>query len=77
MSLSLESVNEYFRSVAVTSQPPRLIFHIMFPFKFGSVNQSRVSFFLKNLNEKKSVGPDGVSARFLKEVSGGSTNKVR
>jgi len=42
----------------------------MFPFKFGSVDQSRVSFFLKNLNEKKSVGPDGVSARFLKEVFG-------
>ena len=77
VSLSSESLNDYFRSAAVTDnhQPASTFNSLDFgavdesPFRFCTIDQSRVSFLLKNLDEKKSVGPDGLSARFLKEVS--------
>ena len=77
LSLSSELLNNYFRSAAVTdNHQPATTFNsldldaaVEFPFRFSTIDRSRVLFLLKNLDEKKSVGPDGLSARFLKEVS--------
>ena len=77
VSLSSESHNDQFRSAAVTDNHlPTSTFNpldfdavVESPFTFCTIDQSRVSFLLKNLNEKMSVGSDGLSVRFLKEVS--------
>ena len=79
MCLFLQSHNDYFRSAAVTDNHllastfnPLILMLLLSPpsdFVLLSIDQSRVSFLLKNLDEKKSVGPDGLSAKFLKKVS--------
>lgn len=74
-SLSLDSVNEFFRSVAVSDdhQPAstfcRAEAESDSSFHFHEIDRSVVLHLLQNLDEKKSMGPDGISARFLKEVA--------
>ena len=38
-------------------------------FQFCEVDRSVVLRLLQNLDEKKSIGPDGISARFFREVA--------
>ena len=74
-SLSLDSVNDFFRSVAVTDdyQPASTFCQVEAEndsfFHFCEVNCSVVLCLLQNLDEKKSMRPDGISARFLREVA--------
>ena len=74
-SLSLDSVNDVFRSVAVTDdhQPASTFCQVEAEsdssFHFCEVDNSVVLHLLQNLDEKKSIGPNGISARFLREVA--------
>ena len=73
---SLNSINNHFQNVAITSdhQSPCNFAVPDFsvgsdPFVFMEIPVSVVLSHLQSLNPRKSTGPDGLSARFLKEVS--------
>ena len=76
---SLDSVNDFVRSVAVTADhclastyclpedlPPATDTD---NFQFSTITSSTVCAMLSALDVRKSVGPDGISARFLKEIA--------
>ena len=75
ISLSLDSVNASFRSVAVTDdhQPASTFCQVgvesASSFHFCEVDHSVVLCLLQNLDVRKSVRPDGISAQFLREVA--------
>ena len=67
----------FFRSVAVTDhhRPASTFVSTDTPpdnanFQFSIITPSTVYGLLLALNVRKSVGPDGISARFLKEITG-------
>ena len=73
---SLNSINNHFQNVAITSdhQSPCNFAVPYFsvgsdPFVFTEIPVSVVLSHLQSLNPRKSTGHDGLSARFLKEVS--------
>ena len=76
--LSLDSVNDQFQNVAITSQHKPASHFVLTSddvinndncFKFDVISVSTVLSHLTSLNVTKSTGPDGLSARFLKEIS--------
>ena len=76
-AISLDTVNDFFRSVAITDDHcPASTYvsadlsHDNPEFKFSAVTSSAICALLSALDVKKSVGPGGISARFLKEVAG-------
>ena len=82
-AISLDSVNDFYRSVAVTdhhrlastfvsTDPPPDNAN----FQFSIITPSTVYALLLALDVRKSVGPDGISARFLKEIAGVIVNPV-
>ena len=75
-SLSLDSINDFFRTVAISSShEPASNFTDCTnsddapTFHFQTISSSVVLSLLNKLDVRKSVGPDGISARFLKEVA--------
>ena len=75
-ALSLDTVNDFFRSIAVTDDHkpastfvPLELGYNDSSFRFSTVSSSSVYSMLCALDEKKAVGPDGLSARFLKEIA--------
>ena len=81
--LSLDSINDFFRTVATTAdhQPASAFVPLGSGqsdsnFTFHAIPSSVVFSMLKNLDVKKSVGPDGISARFLKEIAAEITNPL-
>ena len=74
--LSLESINDFFRTVAV-SDDHRPAESYLAPvtslcsdiFKFQSIRPSEVLSALQGLNTRKSAGPDGISALFLQQTA--------
>ena len=75
-ALSLDTVNDFFRSIAVTDDHkpastfvPLGLGYNDSSFRFSTVSSSSVYSMLCALDEKKAVGPDGLSARFLKEIA--------
>ena len=76
-AISVDFVNDFFRSVAVTEDHcPASTYAVADSpsgnpeFQFSTVTSSTVFTLLSALDVRKSVGPDGISARFLKEVAG-------
>ena len=75
-ALSLDTINDFFRSVAVTDDHKPASAFVPSgsdcdpSFKFSTVSTSSVYSLLCALDEKKAVGPDGLSARFLREIAG-------
>ena len=76
-AISLDTVNDFFRSVAITDDHcPASTYisadlsHDNPEFKFSAVTSSAVCGLSSALDVKKSVGLDGISAKFLKEVAG-------
>ena len=73
--LSLDSVNKFFRDVALTSDhqpsskfvPDATCESTSFHFK--SIQAEAVEVALKHLDICKSTGPDGLSAKFLREIT--------
>ena len=77
-AISLDSVNCYFNSAALTPYhqsaesfvlPPSEQFDDDDVFLFSDVTTSTVLSHLESLDTRKSAGPDGLSARFLKEIA--------
>ena len=75
-TLSLDSINDFFRTVAIsTSHEPASSFIDAAnsgdapTFQFHTISSSVVLSLLNKLDVSKSVGPDGISARFLMEVT--------
>ena len=75
-TLSLDSINDFFRTIAIsTSHEPASNFIDSTnsgdtpTFHFQIISSSAVLSLLNKLDVRKSVGPDGISARFLKEVA--------
>ena len=76
--LSLDSVNDQFQNVAITSKH-KPASHFVLPsddvinndncFNFNMISVLTVLSHLTSLDVTKSTGPDGLSARFLKEIS--------
>ena len=73
---SLNSINNRFQNVAITSDHQSPCNFVVpdfsvgsVPFVFTEIPVSVVLSHLQSLNPRKSTGPDGLSARFLKEVS--------
>ena len=73
-NLSLESINDFFRTVAISvNHQPASCFHSKIPvgddhFRFGVVTDE-VRYQLQHLDTRKSTGLDGISALFLKMVA--------
>jgi len=75
-ALSLDSINDFFRTVATTpDHQPASTFVPLEPersesiFKFCMIPESAVYSLLNHLDVKKSIGPDGISAKFLREIA--------
>ena len=74
-ALSLDTVNDFFRSVAVTDDHKLVTTFIPIESncdsscRFSTVSTFTVYSLLCALDVKKAVGPDGLSARFLKEIA--------
>ena len=76
-ALSLDDINSFFSTVAVTSEHrPASCFDItesadlpVDAFQFSIVSEPVILSLLSHLDVRKSVGPDGLSARFLKEAA--------
>ena len=72
--LSLESINDFFRTVAISvNHQPAGCFHSESSagndhFRFSVVTTNKVCYQLQHLDTRKSTGPDGISALFLKMV---------
>ena len=75
--LSLESINDFFRTVAVSDDhrpaksylaPAAVTSLCSDIFKFQSIRPSEVLSALQGLNTKKSAGPDGISALFCSKL---------
>ena len=74
--LSLQDINNFFCTVAVTPEHnAAACFSLPDPddildnsFWFKTISESDVLSLFQHLNIRKSVGPDGSSSRFLKEV---------
>ena len=74
--ISLDSINYYFSSIALTPQHQSAESFMLPPsetsdhgFVFSKVTTSMVLSHLQSLDIRKSAGPDNLSARFLKEVA--------
>ena len=74
-ALSLEDINNFFRTVAVSdghNSPESFLFPSAVNsgniFKFRRIEVSEVVSLLRNLNVKKSTRPDGISTLFLQKV---------
>ena len=77
-NLSLDSVNDFFRTIAVTpTHQPATMFaptpvslpQTPYNFTFQSITVSEVFSQLQALDVRKSVRPDGICARFMREVA--------
>ena len=80
-TLSLNDINSFFCTVAITPDHcPATSFDVTADvtastdlpvdrFQFSMISESLVLSLLSRLDIRKSVGPDGLSARFLKEVA--------
>ena len=77
-SLSLDMINDHFQNIAVTKQhrsaaefnlPSQSTANNFNQFVFPEVSVSTVLSHLSSLDTTKATGPDGLSARFLKEIS--------
>jgi len=69
-NLSLDFINEFFRTIAITQMfAPISSPQTPYTFMFRSLTVSEVLSQLQVLDIRKSVGPDGLSARFIKEVA--------
>ena len=76
--LSLQDVNDFFCTVAVTPEQNAAAACFSLPdpgdipdnsFWFKTISESDALSLLQHLDVRKSVGPDGSSSRFLKEVA--------
>ena len=74
-TLSLDSINDFFQTVAIsTSHEPASSFIDSAntgdapTFQFHTISSSVVLSLLNKLDVRKSVGPDGISARFLNQL---------
>ena len=76
--LSLDLVNDHFQSVAITGLHRPASLYVLPSadminndncFLFNEISVSIVLSHLTSLDVTKSIGPDGLSARFLKEIS--------
>jgi len=78
-NISLENINNFFRTVAVTDSHHTADTYVPLisvdssgsvkdSFYFDGIEPSTVVSLLKKLDIKKSTGPDGLSALFLKQV---------
>jgi len=75
-SPALNSINEHFQTLAISSDHESAASFVIpsssirsDPFTFNEISVSSVYFHLEHLDVKKSTGPDGLSARFLKLIS--------
>ena len=75
-SPALNSINNHFQTVVISSDHESAAsFDIPSssigsdPFTFSEISVSSVYFHLQHLDVKKSTGPDGLSARFLRSIS--------
>ena len=74
---SLNSINDYFQTVAISSDHRCANDFVVpadssvgaDPFVFSEISVSSVLSHLQSLDPKKSTGPDGLSARFLKKIA--------
>ena len=79
MDLStLNSINDHFQTVAISSDHEGAASFVILPhslgsepFTFSDITVSLVHSHLQQLDPKKSTGPDGLSARFLKAIANG------
>ena len=73
--LSLDSINDFFRSVAISDDhQPASCFHLDNfvgddSFQFNKVTTEEVCYQLQHLDTRKSTGPDGISDFFLKMIA--------
>ena len=74
-SLALNQINDHFQTVAISSDHESAASFVIpsssvgsNPFTFSEIPVSLVCSHLQHLDTKKSIGPDGLSARFLKSV---------
>ena len=74
--LSLDAVNEFFCNVAVSADHKTVDQYVAAStvsssgsFQFTSIHSENVFDLLQHLDIQKSTGPDGISARFLREVA--------
>ena len=73
--LSLESINDFFRTVAISvNHQPAGCFHSESSvgndhFQFSAITANEVCYQLQHLDTQKSTGPDGISALFLNMVA--------
>jgi len=70
------SLNNHFQTVAISSDHESAASFVVpsssiknDPFKFSEISVSWMYFHLQHLDAKKSTGPDGLSARFLRSIS--------
>ena len=76
-SLSLDLINDHFQNTAVTKQhksaeydlPSQSAANNLSEFVFLEIPVSTVLYHLSPLDTTKATSPDGLSARFLKEIS--------
>jgi len=72
-SPALNSINNHFQIVAISSDHESAASFVVpsrnNPFKFSEISVSSVYFHLQHLDAKKSTGPDGLLARFLRSIS--------
>ena len=78
LSLSLDVINDHFQNIAVTKQhksaaeydlPSKPAANNLSQFVFPEIPVSSVLSHLSLLDTTKATGPDGLSVRFLKEIS--------
>ena len=75
--LSPERVNNFFQNVAISCDhqpacnfiPPSPSINAVWSFEFSSINLSTVLLLHGRLDTRKAMDPDGISARFLREVA--------
>ena len=75
--LSLDDINNFFCTVAVTPDHNATACFTVpesndvpdNSFQFKTISESDILYLLQHLDVRKSVGPDGLSSRFLKEVA--------
>ena len=73
-SVSLDSINNFFQTVAISSKHQSADSYVLpacdtGDFSFDRITVSTVLSHLSTLDVSKSTGPDGLSAAFLKEVA--------
>jgi len=75
LALPLDSINNFFQNVALTDRHKSVeSFNVPTDshdaaFQFGELSVEVVLSCLSSLDLSKATGPDGLSARFLKEIS--------